>query len=139
MKSYNKGYRYLLTVVDVFSKYAWVRPLKDKTGGAVVKAFRSIFDEGRKPLRLQTDDGKEFYNKVVQELLRKSNVHHFSTSGDAKASVVERFNRTLKSRMYRYFTAKNTLRYDSLTVSSDGIQCNTTQKYWDIAQRCNHT
>ena len=58
LKSYNKGVRYLLTVVDVFSKYVWVRPLVNKTGGEVEKAFQSIFKEGRKPLRLQTDEGK---------------------------------------------------------------------------------
>ena len=108
LQKFNKGIRYLLTVVDVFSKYAWVRPLINKTGAEVEKAFRSIFKEGRKPLRLQTDDGKEFYNKTVREFLKKENVHHFSTQGDTKASVAERFNRTLKERLYRFFTAHNT-------------------------------
>ena len=109
LQKFNKGIRYLLTVVDVFSKYAWVRALINKTGAEVEKAFRSIFKEGRKPLRLQTDDGKEFYNKTVQTFLKKEKVHHFSTQGDTKASVAERFNRTLKERLYRFFTAHNTL------------------------------
>ena len=108
LKTYNKGIRYLLTVVDVFSKYAWVRTLVNKSGVEVEKALKSIFKEGRRPLRLQTDDGKEFYSKTVNEFLKKQKVHHFSTQGDAKASVVERFNRTLKERMYRFFTAHNT-------------------------------
>ena len=108
---HNRGVRYLLTVIDVFSKYAWVRPLTRKTGAQVQKAFESIFREGRKPLRLQTDDGKEFYNKTMTALLKRHNIVHFSTKGDTKASVVERFNRTLKERLYRYFTAKNTLNY----------------------------
>lgn len=108
---YNKGLRYLLTVVDVFSKYAWVRPLTKKTGEEVKKAFLDIFKEGRQPLNLQTDDGKEFYNKTVQALFRDRGINHFSTQGDTKASVVERFNRTLKERLYRFFTARNTLNY----------------------------
>ena len=107
----NKGFKYLLTVVDVFSKYAWVEPIKNKTGKAVTEAFEKILKQGRKPIQLQTDDGKEFYNKTFQTLLNKYKIHHFSTSGDTKASVVERFNRTLKQRMYRYFTTNNTLKF----------------------------
>lgn len=109
----NKGFRYLLTVLDVLSKYAWVEPVKNKTGQAVAGAFATVLKraKGRKPLNLQTDDGKEFYNKTFAALLAKHDIHHFSTAGDTKASVVERFNRTLKERMYRYFTVKNTLSY----------------------------
>ena len=107
----NRGYRYLLTVVDVFSKYAWVEPVKSKTGKAVTAAFEKILKHGRTPRRLQTDDGKEFYNKTFQALMKQRDIVHFSTSGDTKASVVERFNRTLKERLYRYFTVKNTLKY----------------------------
>ena len=107
----NGGVRYLLTVVDVLSKYAWVRPLKRKTGAEVVQAFQSIVDEGRRPQTLQTDQGKEFYNATVQRWLQREGIRHFSTSGDAKAAIAERFNRTLKTRLYRYFTAANTFRY----------------------------
>ena len=62
---YNRGYWYLLTVVDVFSKHAWVEPIKSKTGKDVTTAFEKILkrSRGRKPRNLQTDDGKEFYNK----------------------------------------------------------------------------
>ena len=114
LKKYNKGTRYLLTIVDVFSKYAWVRQLPNKTAGEVQKALADVFKEGRKPIQLQTDDGKEFHNKTVRSFLKEQNVHHFSTHGDSKANVVERFNRTLKERLYRYFTAKNTLKYDKV-------------------------
>ena len=107
----NKGYKYLLTVVDVFSKHAWVEPIKNKTGQAVTTAFEKILKQGRTPIQLKTDDGKEFYNKTFQNLLNKYKIHHFSTSGDTKAIVVERFNRTLKQRMYRYFTVNNTLNF----------------------------
>ena len=101
----------MLTMVDVLSKYAWVRPIKRKTGAELLKAFESIVAEGPCPQTLQTDKGKEFYNATVQRWLRKEGIRHFSTLGDAKASIVERFNRTLKSRLYQYFTAVNTTRY----------------------------
>ena len=109
----NRGYRYLLTVVDVFSKYAWVEPVKTKSGQDVATAFEKILkrSQGRQSQKLQTDDGKEFYNKHFQALMKRKNIHHFSTSGDTKASIVERFNRTLKERLYRYFTIKNTLTF----------------------------
>ena len=64
-----------------------------------------------RPQTLQTDKGKEFYNTTLQRWLKKEDIRHFSTLGDAKASIVERFNRTLKSRLYRYFTAANTIQY----------------------------
>ena len=87
---------------------------KIKKGIRVVKAFKDIVKEGRKPLRLQTDKGKEFYNPDVKKWLESQNIHHFSTHGDTKASVVERFNRTLKQRLYRYFTAANTLTFTDI-------------------------
>lgn len=111
LADYNDGYNYLLTVIDVFSKKAYVRALKRKTGSDVVEAFESIFEESQTPLKLQTDAGKEFFNKRFEALMKKHGIIHFSTASDLKASVVERFNRTLKSRMWRYFTANNTMRY----------------------------
>ena len=66
---------------------------------------------GTNPLKLQTDDGKEFYNKTFRGLMTRRRIRHFSTAGDTKASVVERFNRTLKQRLYRYFTVENTLSF----------------------------
>jgi len=94
-----------------FSKHAWAEPVKNKTGQAVTESFEKILKQGRKPIQLQTDDGKEFYNKTFQTLLKNYKIHHFSTSGDTKAGGVERFNRTLKQRMYRYFPTSNTLNF----------------------------
>lgn len=112
LKRDNDGFCFLLTVIDVFSKYAWVVPLKRKTQQAVTEAFISIFKEGRKPQTLQTDQGTEFLNDNVQKLLKKEGIHFFTTYNvETKASVVERFNRTLKSRMWRYFTEHQTRRY----------------------------
>ena len=94
----NDNIKYLLTCIDVFSKQAWVVPLKDKTGTRLVKAFTSIADP--LPTTLQTDKGTEFVNRKLQVWLKERNVHFFTTENeDIKASVVERFNRTLKSKL----------------------------------------
>ncbi|XP_048583960.1 uncharacterized protein LOC125563136 [Nematostella vectensis] len=100
LRSYNDGYNYLLTVIDVLSKYAWVVPLKDKTGKRLVEAFESIFEGGRQPEKLQTDDGTEFKNRIFQPFLKSKRIQHFSTRSELKASVVERFNRTLTTLVY---------------------------------------
>ena len=123
LSKYNKGNKYLLTVIDAFSRYAWVQPVHDKSGPKIKQAWDQILKRAhpRHPRRLQTDKGKEFYNTYVQEFFRQNDIHHFSTSGDAKAALVERFHRTLKGRMYRYFTAANTLKYiDILQDLVDG-------------------
>ena len=69
---WNKGFRYLLTVLDIFSKYGWIVPLKDKKGETVAEAFETILKEGRKPEYLWVDKGKEYCNKYVKDLLEKN-------------------------------------------------------------------
>ena len=103
----NKGFRYLLTCINIFSKYSWVIPLKDKKGINVKNALEKIFKQ-RTPKFLWTDRGKEFYNKQVQDLLNKYNIKLYSTNNsEIKSSVVERFNRTFKNMMYKKFTENN--------------------------------
>ena len=108
---FNKGYKFLLTCSDVFSKFAWIVPLKNKAGMSLVNGFQSILDLGRSPEKLQTDKGTEFFNRNFQSLLKESSFHFFTTNIELKASVVERFNGTLKTRMWKYFTRKNTCIY----------------------------
>lgn len=110
LKEHNNGNRYLLTCIDIFSKYAWAVPLNQKTSGSIVKAFKKIFKE-RKPLNLQTDQGSEFKNQKFQKFLKLQGVYFFTTKNETKASVVERFNRTLKTKMWKYFTSRNTNKY----------------------------
>lgn len=109
----NDGYIYILTVIDVFSKFAWGVPLYRKTGVEITNAFEKIFkSSGRKPVHLQTDKGKEFINATFQSFLKKQDVGYYHTNNpDVKACVVERLNRTLKYRMWKYFTQQNTHRY----------------------------
>lgn len=101
---HNNGNRFILTVIDIFSRYAWARPLKSKHGIGVAKAFKSIFDEGRIPKRIQTDQGTEFENRHVKQLFQSHNIELFSVKSAYKAALVERFNRTLKHKLWRHFT-----------------------------------
>jgi hypothetical protein len=111
LTSRNDGYAYILTCVDVFSRYAFAVPVKDKRGPTVADAFERIFAE-RVPNMMQTDRGLEFLNAHVKNVFRKHDVHHyFSHNDDIKAALVERFNRTLKSRLYRYMTHRHTNRW----------------------------
>ena len=108
---WNKGIKYLLMVIDVFSKFGWIEPLKDKKGETVAAAFEKIFKLGRKPRLLWTDKGREFYNKNVNQLLSKKNIKLYSTENEEKSSVVERFNRTFKQMMWKMFSANNNTIY----------------------------
>ena len=109
----NNNFKYLLTCIDVFSKYALVEPIKQKTGKTLVKAFENILKKSKhKPRALQTDKGSKFKNKVFQSWLLKQKIHFLTTHNEeTKASIVERFNRTIKSRMWHCFTSKNSRRY----------------------------
>lgn len=102
----NKGYRYILMVIDVFSKRAWAKELKNKTGEEVTNAMTSIFDEypNHIPRNLHTDQGKEFYNRHFQDLMKKHKINHYSTYSTMKASIVERLNRTILNKLWRQFS-----------------------------------
>ena len=102
---FNRGIKYLLAVIDVFSKYGWLIPLKDKTGKSVASALKTIFKE-RKPEKMWVDKGKEFYNTDVKELIEL-----YSTENEEKSSVVERWIRTMKEKMWKYFTTNSTKVY----------------------------
>ena len=103
---YNKGIRYLLSAIDLFSKYTWVVPLKDKKGTAIVNAFQSILDNSkRKPNKVWTDHGGEFYNNVFKRWLKDNNVKIYSTYNEGKSVVAERFIKTLKNKIYKHMTA----------------------------------
>jgi len=98
----NKGYRYMLNVVDAFSKYAWSIPLKDKTGLTTLNAFKQIVENSkRKPNHIWLDLGKEFYNKYIDLWIKDNNIIRYSTYGEHKSAVVERFNRMLKTPMWK--------------------------------------
>lgn len=101
----NKGYKYVLIVIDSLSKYVWVNPLKSKEKSCVANAMQEILANSlRNPKHLQTDLGKEFYNNTFEKLMKKYNINHYSTFSVKKASIVERVIRTLKSNLYKLFS-----------------------------------
>ena len=102
----NDGMKWILTVINVFSKFGWMKPLKNKSGESVALALKSIFKK-RKPKFLWTDRGKEFWNAKVKNLLKEEGVKLYSTENEEKSSVVERWNRTMKEKMWKMFTERN--------------------------------
>jgi integrase-like protein len=108
----NKGYRYILVVINAFSKYVWAFPVKRKTGKAVSETMEKVLSSLKTtPKNLQTDMGKEFYNKEFQNLMKKFNVNHYSSFSNLKSSIVERCNRTLKNMMWKQFSLQGTYKW----------------------------
>lgn len=103
----NKGFKYILTVINCFTKVADALPLKDKTGKSVTQAMEIVIKRDKNKMKhLQTDDGKEYFNKIFAELMKKYNINHYSTNSEKKAAIIERFNRTLKGAMYKLFSKR---------------------------------
>ena len=106
LSKFNKGIKYLLCAIDLFSKYAFVVPLKDKKGISIVNAFQSILNESkRKPYKIWVDKGSEFYNASFKKWLQDNDIVMYSTNNEGKSVVAEKFIRTLKSKIYKYMTS----------------------------------
>ena len=107
LSKYNKGIRFLLCVIDIFSKYAWVVPLKDKKGISIVKAFQITLKQSnsKKPNKIWVDKGSEFYDAFFKKWLQDNDIVMYSTHNEGKSVVAERFIRTLKSKIYKYMTS----------------------------------
>ena len=106
LSKYNKGIRFLLCVIDIFSKSAWFVPLKDKKGVSIVKAFQSILKQSnRKPNKILVDKGSEFYNAYFKKWLPDNDLVMYSTHNEGKSVVAESIIRTLKSKIYKYMTS----------------------------------
>ena len=96
----NKGFKYLLCAIDLFSKYAWVIPIKDKKDTSIVNAFKKIISEGqRKTKKIWVDQGSEFYNQSFKDFLKINNVEMYSTFNEGKSVVADRFIRTFKNKI----------------------------------------
>ena len=103
---FNKGFRFLLCVIDTFSKYAWVVPLKDEKGISIFNAFQSILkDSNRKPNKIWVDKGSEFCHSHFKKWLKDNSIEMYSTHNEGKSFVAERFIRTIKYRIYKYMTS----------------------------------
>ena len=106
MSKFNKGFGFLLCVIDIFSKYAWVVPLKNKKGISIVNAFQSILkDSNRKPNKIWLDKGSKFYNNSFKKLLQDNDIVMYLAHNEGKSVVAERFIRTLKNKIYKCMTS----------------------------------
>ena len=105
LSKYKRGIRYLLCTIDLFSKYAWVVPLKDKRGISIVNAFQKIASKGRKPNKIWVDKGSEFENYLFKRVLKKINIKMYSIYNQGKSVVAEKFIRALKNKIYKHMTA----------------------------------
>ena len=122
-KSQNDQTTFLLTVIDVYTRMLYVKPLKSKSGIVVCKALAEIFEENDfVPIYVFTDEGKEFYNSHVQAMFKENSIRHYSPNSQMKCAMVERVNRTLKGRLEKYMYHKNSRRYiDVLPDIVNGI------------------
>ena len=111
LSKYNKGIKYLLRAIDLFSKYAWVVPIKDKKGASIVNAFKKILSHStelhsnRKTNKIWVDQCSEFYNNTLKDFLKINNIEMYSTYNEGKSVVDERFIRTLKNKIFKNMTA----------------------------------
>ena len=100
----NKGIKYLLCAMDLFSKYAWVAPLKDKQGISIVNAFQKVISEGRKPNKIWVDQDGEFCNNYFERFMKINGIEIYSTYNEGKSVVAERFIKTLKNKIVKHMT-----------------------------------
>ena len=105
LNKYNKGIKHLLCAIDLFSKYAWVVPLKDKRGISIVNAFQKIISKGRKPNKIWVDQGSEFYNNSFKDFLKINNIEIYSTYYEGKSVVAKRCIGTLKNKIFKHMKA----------------------------------
>ena len=106
ISKFNKGFRFLLCVIDIFSKYAWVVPLKDKKGISIVNAFQKILEEtDSKPNKVWVDKGSEFYKNSFKKWSKDNDIYMYMIHNAGKSVVAERFTRTLKTKIYKYMTS----------------------------------
>lgn len=128
----NRGYKYILVVIDSFSKYLWTQPLKTKGAVEVRDVMEKVLRES-KPKHLQTDAGKEFYNKSFTSLMEKYNINHYSTYSVIKASMAERVIQTLKGKLYREFSLRGS--YNWLNIIKNVTQAYNNTKHRTIAMK----
>lgn len=111
IQSFNSGFKFLLFVIDCFSKFLWIQPIKDKTHTSVLYALKNVLSGTRKPTSIRSDLGKEFKNQYVRKYLSNQGINAYYSLNDTKCAIVERSIRSLKSILYRYFRHNQTYKY----------------------------
>lgn len=127
-KTYNNGFKYILVVLDCFSKFSWAIPIKTKSKSEVANAFNNILVKThRKPANLQTDMGTEFYNDEFKKIMFSYKINHYSTYSIKKASIVERLIKTLKSKLHKCFSLNGSYKWVGKTLQSVVAAYNNTK------------
>src|SRR3981189_3120687 len=131
----NDGFKHIMTVMDMFSRRGWAEAVKSKTTPDMMGAFTKIFDTGDKPIKLQTDQGLEFESRAMQRFFHDNDIEQFSVKSQFQAAMVERFNRTLKTKMWRFLRTttrgggwkccRNLLRDTTNHTTDPSIPCQT--------------
>ena len=139
--SVNRGFKYLLTVIDTCSKYAWAEPVKTKKGVDVTAAMVKVLKSAKKaPKNLQVDQGGEFFNSHFEKLMTSHGINLYNSYSTKKASIVERFNRTLKTRMWKRFSLQGTYEWINLLEPllheyNHGVHRSTGMKPAEVTQK----
>ncbi|MES9885142.1 MAG: DDE-type integrase/transposase/recombinase [Sedimenticola sp.] len=107
----NDSIRFLLIVIDVFSRHLWIATLRDKTGKSVIAGFKEIFKNANKPLKIRTDGGSEFSNRWMKQFFKNLSIYHHVSLNETKAGYAERVIKTIKNILFRYFTKNRTYKY----------------------------
>ena len=133
LSKFNKGIKYFLCVIDLFSKYTFIVPLKDKKGVSIANAFQSILDKSRrKPNKIWVDQGSEFYNHNLKKWLANNEISMYSTYNEGKSVVTKRFIRTLKNKLYKHMaTVSKNIYYhvlDDIVKKYNNTQHSTIKK-----------
>jgi len=110
LSKYNDKYKYLLNVIDIYSRYGWSVTVKDKIANSITAALKSVF-QNRKTMTIKSDKGTEVFNATLQYLKRHVVSFHTTHNPDIKVAIIEQLTRPLKTKMYKYFTKKNTYCY----------------------------
>ena len=136
---FNHGHKYVGVFIDIFSRYAWVEAMKTKTPKEMVNVMKAVFEQGRKPDYMRTDKGSEYIGGLTKQYLKDNNIRHFTAVNAIHASYAERFIRTLKSKLYRYFTKNNTYKYvdilqDMVEGYLDSVHTSTGYRPADISK-----
>lgn len=117
----NDGYRYLFNVIDCFSRFVWVIPIKTKSSETIANEISKLLQTKKVPEKIQSDQGKEFKNSKFLSIMKKYKINYFTSTDDViKCAIVERFNRTLRNRIYRFLSHNSTKRY--IDVLQDIVQ-----------------
>ena len=122
LAKYNKNYKFILLLIDIFSRFVWAVPLKSKHASEIIRAFKKVFSKGRKPSSLRTDNGGEFVAKSVKHFLKEQNINAFTTkNAEIKANYAERAIRTIKGKILKYTYSNQTYKYidalDSILIA----------------------